>query len=815
MVGQLSGYATLRAQVRPVGAGRRWRMVVAVAAGIVAVSAAAPTGAAPGQVPGLVVEAGTVSTLAGPDLCAGPSVIDRGWSGVRALAVDTSGRIYFDTGRSDRGVVGTVDREGNAVLVGTGLPGPAASGLPGAESLSPAARLAPDQAGGTFLAVGAGVVLRYGAGGAAVVAGDVGRPGLEPGAGPVGDGGPAAAARFVAVASVASDEAGNLFVAERVDAGGNLRIRVINRGLEPLTFFGGIGRDVTIAPGSIGTVADGPALRGAPPAMAVAGRALYVAATVAGPEPGSRSTAVSVVNLGGAALDVHGVTVAPGAVETVAGGGPVGFGGDGGPARKAAFSTVTGITVNRSGDVLLADAGNHRIRKVDAGGTVTTFAGSGPTGANAGGFNGNDRSALEARLNRPTDVKAAPDGRIYISDQLNNQLRFVDQAGIIHAARGNGLGLTWSCPTAVERGPALPALLHPSAGPASVTTTGPTVYFNVPSLGAVQQVTSPGSVEPVGPPAAFKQPSAVGAGGGRLYVIDQGLRIRNLAGEARRLHGSEVAAGADLRILDGVRGATGGGLAGIVPSGAVAAGPGGSVVFADQADFFAGRVRALDDAGRVATVAERLDLSGCCGQPAGVAVSPDGNVYVSASAPPRVWFVNRGPRQVTVHGQTVAPGSSAVVAGTGIRAAGGDGVPAVEAPLQLPRGVTLDGQGNLYVADAGDHTVRKVDTAGVISTVMGTGSGGFNGDGLKPGLTALQGPTAVAFDSCGNLIVADQGNQRVRRLNLVPSCGVVTPPPPGGSTPVVAVLVVVVTAAVLAGAGEALRRNSRRRRPAI
>jgi sugar lactone lactonase YvrE len=103
-------------------------------------------------------------------------------------------------------------------------------------------------------------------------------------------------------------------------------------------------------------------------------------------------------------------------------------------------------------------------------------------------------------------------------------------------------------------------------------------------------------------------------------------------------------------------------------------------------------------------------------------------------------------------------------AGTGAGGYSGDGGKATAAALSAPTGVVLDGAGNLYVADSGNHRIRKITPAGVITTIAGTGSAGFSGDGGPATSAQLFSPSALAFDGAGNLYVADTGNNRVRRI---------------------------------------------------
>ena len=97
--------------------------------------------------------------------------------------------------------------------------------------------------------------------------------------------------------------------------------------------------------------------------------------------------------------------------------------------------------------------------------------------------------------------------------------------------------------------------------------------------------------------------------------------------------------------------------------------------------------------------------------------------------------------------------------------------PAVEAELYNPAGVAVDEAGNLYIADASNNGIRKVDSTGTITTIAGTGELGFSGDGGPAVEAELYGPAGVAVDSAGNLYIADSGNQRIRKVD---STGTIT-----------------------------------------
>jgi hypothetical protein len=109
------------------------------------------------------------------------------------------------------------------------------------------------------------------------------------------------------------------------------------------------------------------------------------------------------------------------------------------------------------------------------------------------------------------------------------------------------------------------------------------------------------------------------------------------------------------------------------------------------------------------------------------------------------------------------------VAGNGSSTFSGDGGPATSAGLHSPMDVAVDASGNLFIADTYNQRIRRVDTAGTITTVAGNGTAGYNGDGIAATSAELNHPVAVALDSFGNLFISDSG-----RLRLVDFTGTIT-----------------------------------------
>ena len=141
-----------------------------------------------------------------------------------------------------------------------------------------------------------------------------------------------------------------------------------------------------------------------------------------------------------------------------------------------------------------------------------------------------------------------------------------------------------------------------------------------------------------------------------------------------------------------------------------------------------------------------------------VAVDGSGNLYIADRNNNRIRKVD-------------SSGNISTVAGTGTAGFSGDGAAATAAQLQNPQGVALDGSGNLYIADRGNQRIRKVDSAGVISTVAGNGMAGFGGDSGAATAAQLWDPSRVALDGAGNLYIVDRVNDRIRKVD---SAGVIS-----------------------------------------
>ena len=141
--------------------------------------------------------------------------------------------------------------------------------------------------------------------------------------------------------------------------------------------------------------------------------------------------------------------------------------------------------------------------------------------------------------------------------------------------------------------------------------------------------------------------------------------------------------------------------------------------------------------------------------PYGMAIGPDGALYFCDLDNQRIRRLDLATRRLTT------------IAGNGERGYSGDGGPALAAALNMPHELAFDRLGHLYIAERDNHVIRRVDRlTGVISTLAGTGTAGFSGDGGPAARAQLRQPHSLVFDRDGSLLVCDIGNQRIRRIHL-------------------------------------------------
>ncbi len=391
-----------------------------------------------------------------------------------------------------------------------------------------------------------------------------------------------------------------------------------------------------------------------------------------------------------------------------------GFSGDGGPANAAQLFNPAGVAIDAAGNVYIADSGNHRVRRVTPDGTIATIAGSGTAG-----FAGDNGPAVAARLDTPAAVVINPNGQFFVVDFGNNRVRQVSAAGIISTYAGTGaVGLSG------DNGPPLRATFNYPTGMA-LTPTGDLLLADAGN-NRIRRISN-GLVSSVSA-GSLNFPDGVRAdSAGSIFISDSGnFRIVKVTSNGF----VSVVAGTGSQGFSGDGG--GAAAAALNYPNDVAISADGTIYIADSANS---RIRVVSPAGIISTLAGS-DTAPQIHSADSVAVNESGTIYYTDSFRNQVFSVSRG-------------GVVTRVAGDGTRGSSGDGSEATAAQLSGPLGLGLDSAGNLYIADTGNHAIRRVTPGGVITTAV-------NSD--------LNFPTGVAIHGAGNLFIADSGNSRVVRV---------------------------------------------------
>ena len=442
-------------------------------------------------------------------------------------------------------------------------------------------------------------------------------------------------------------------------------------------------------------------------------------------------------------------------ITTIAGGGV----GDGGPAIQARLVGPSGLFVDGSGSLYIADSGNHRIRRVDATtGVITTVAGNGEDD-----FSGDGGPATQARLACPSGLFVDGSGSLFIADTCNHRIRRVDATtGIITTVAGNGeQGFSGDGGPATQARLTFPSglfvdgagdLFIADAWNARIRKVDATTGIITTVAGNGEQGFS-GDGEPATQAGLFMPRGLFVDGAGDLYIADAwNARIRNVDATTGII--TTVAGNGEDDFSGDGEPATQAGLAS--PSGVFVDGS-GSLYIVDTGNHRIRRVNAAT--GVITTVAGNGErgFSGDGGlatqaglfTPRGLFVDGAGDLYIADGGNGRIRRVDAATGVIT----TVAGLDEEIV---------GDGGPATQAGLAIPYGLFVDGAGDLYIADSGNHRVRRVDAvSGVITTVAGNGEQGFSGDEGAATQARLAFPVGLFVDGAGDLYIADSGNHRV------------------------------------------------------
>ncbi|MGA7236592.1 MAG: hypothetical protein WBY44_12980 [Bryobacteraceae bacterium] len=649
------------------------------------------------------------------------------------VAVDGAGNIYF----GGTHCVFKVDSSGTLTrIAGTGRSGYSGDG--GAATLAQVQfpdGIAVDSAGNIYVADTSANVVR-----AISPTGIISTYAGQGAAGYTGDGGPAAQAQLNAPMGLALDAAGNLYIADS----GNSVVRKVSKSGVITTFAGN---------GSVGYSGDsGPATSAALDQVegvaADPSGAVYIADTF-----NNRVRAIS-----------------GGIIQTIAGTGLSSFSGDGGAAASATMFLPTDVAIDNGGNLYIADFGNSRIRKVAQGKIQTVIGGTGTE------IIFDEAVATTIRLNGPTGIAVDGSGDIFVAEgsigtgtglaEGDYRVWKINSVGVVSTAAGNGME-SYSG----DGGGATAAQLD---DPAALTfDTAGNLYVADTANHRVRKISPSGIISTA---AGTGQPGFSGDGGaavraqlnsprgltsdadGNVYIADSGNnRIRKLLPDGTLI---SIAGNGNASFYGDTGPADAASLHD--PHGIYSAG-GGHIYIADTGNQ---RIRELLPDGTITTVAGNggqgpggdggAATSAQLNLPTGVTLDAAGNVYIADQGNNRV-------REVATNGTISTLAGSAAY---GI----GDGGPATAALLDAPYSVAVDAAGNVYLSDTGHNRVREVSN-GTITTLAGTGNCCYAGDGGPAGSAQLNAPGALLVDSSGRVYVADAGNNAVRLIQQAATGG--------------------------------------------
>ena len=460
--------------------------------------------------------------------------------------------------------------------------------------------------------------------------------------------------------------------------------------------------------------------------------------------------------------------VTPAGLVTTLAGSAGQFGSADGTGSAARFYVPDSVAVDSTGNVYVADSWNSTIRKVTPAGEVTTLAGS------AGQVGSADGTGSAARFDYPSGVAVDNEGNVYAADYYNSTIRKVTAGGVVTTLAGSAG--QWGSADGIgsaARFDRPEGVAVDSAGNVYVADMPNCTIRKVTAAGLVTTLAgSPGqrgSADGAGSAARFYFPAGVAVDSdGNVYVADYynstirkvtaGGVVTTLAGSAEQ-YGSADGTGRAARFY--------------YPSG-VAVDSTGNVYVADSLCFAKPHVnidrgnstiRKVTPAGVVTTLAGSAGQYGSAdgtgsaarfNNPNGVAVDSAGNVYVAD-------IFNATIRKVT------PAGAVTTLAGSAGQVGSADGIGSA-ARFYQPTNVAVDSAGNVYVADMASSTIRKVAPTGVVTTLAG--SAGQRGSADGAGSEArFNNPNGVAVDSAGNVYVADMANCTIRKVT---PAGVVT-----------------------------------------
>ena len=500
-----------------------------------------------------------------------------------------------------------------------------------------------------------------------------------------------------------------------------------------------------------------------------------------------------------------------GTITTIAGNGIAGFSGDGVPALKSSLNFPAGLAFDK-GNLYVADRNNHRIRKIDSKGIISTVAGTGiPECCNDNGL------AVEAHLHFPSDIDVDTEGNLYISDRSNNRIRKVNPDGIITTIAGLGKPGYGG-----DFGPADQALLkypfgvsHDNKGNFYIADRGNNRVRKIDQRGIITTIAGDGThsfggdygpanqsslafptdviVDSLGmvyiadrnnnrvrkidrlgvittlmglSQTEFNGDNEISAettlhlpfalalnGEDRLLVVDRNhFRVREVRLQSNQV---ETIAGNGTFLFRG-DGGPGGGATLDAPSG-IAVDSKGNVLFADRLHQ---RIRRVGSNGIIETVIGngkqgnegngRPGIEATLHLPEVLVMDHEDNIYLTQRTG-NAWIIRK----------SNAEGIITHFAGNGRQGNTGDGGPAIEASFHTISDIAADGSGNIFIADSINRNIRKVDKNGVISTIA---------EANLEGLGTEVHPNGIVVDKAGSIFFSDSGSSKVYKIDT--SCAI-------------------------------------------
>ncbi len=458
-----------------------------------------------------------------------------------------------------------------------------------------------------------------------------------------------------------------------------------------------------------------------------------------------------------------------GIITTVAGDGGFFFMGDNGPAYQASIAGPTGVAVDEQGNLYIADRNNNRIRMVDPLGMIRTVAGTGQQD-----YNGDSELARETNLHLPFDVAVDKNGKVLVVDRSHYRVRKIDpKRGTVTTIAGNGKKKFGG-----DGGPATGAVLNFPHG--MEVDQNDNLIFSDKAHYRIRKISPDGIIKTI---AGNGHRGNVGNGGPAIKASLYGATSLEISpkGEIffispsgfvniiRRIDTEgiihEFLTTADKKYIQTIQGLKSRGrastseIAVITQFSDIAFGPQGDLYIVDRLNH---QIRKVSSKGEISTIAGTGEsdyfgdggpaLQAAFRDPAAITVGPQGTIFVADAANNRIRKID-------------SRGIVTTVGGNGTHKESGDGGPALEAGIRSMDDIELSPSGELHILGTNTHRVRKITHDGKIVPVAGRGIAGYFGDGGPATRAMLKNPSAITFDSKGNLYISDMGNNRIRKVD--------------------------------------------------